>query len=169
MAGGASIFRRTPEYLKLAVANGTIEGQIGLLTGGSGVVPCAGARVYLLLRPVDVDSVKRRVIEKNGTFSPHLAHMYLDMVISSPETQDKLSYAKTRTDGKGNFLFSNLPPDRWYYVTAQALTEHVMVSWQVGVYLRQGERVQIVLTNTNAALPIYRPRDVLLTDQDKVR
>lgn len=167
MAGGAGIFRRTPEYLKLAVANATIEGQVGLLTGGSGIMPCAGARIYLLLRPVDVDSVKRKVIEKNGTFSPHLAHMYLDMVISSPETQHKLSYARTRADDNGNFLFPNLPPDRWYYVTAQALTDHVMVSWQVGVYLLQGERVQIVLTNTNAALPIYRPPDVLLANQDK--
>jgi len=152
--------------LKLAIANGTIEGRIGLLAK-DGVIPCGGARVYLLLRPLDVDSVKRKVIEKHGHYVPHLAHMYLDVVISSPETQQRISYARTLSEEDGSFLFKNLPPDRWYYVTAQALTEQVMVSWQIGVYLREAERVQVVLTNTNAALPVYMPANLQL--QSKVR
>lgn len=130
-----------------------------------GVIPCGGARVYLLLRPLDVDSVKRKVVEKHGTYIPHLAHMYFDVVISSADTQNRLSYARTRTEEDGSFLFKDLPPDRWYYVTAQALTEQVMVSWQMGVYLREGERVQVVLTNTNAALPIYHPASLQLERQ----
>jgi hypothetical protein len=150
--------------LKLAIANGTIEGRVGLLAKDA-VIPCGGARVYLLLRPLDVDSVKRKVIEKHGTYIPHLAHMYLDIVISSPETQQKLSYARTRTEEDGSFLFTDLPPDRWYYVTAQALTEQVMVSWQIGVYLREAERVQVILTNTNAALPVYMPANLQLERQ----
>ena len=152
--------------MKLAIANGTIEGRIGLLAK-DGVIPCGGARVYLLLRPLDVDSVKRKVIEKHGHYVPHLAHMYLDVVISSPETQQRISYARTLSEEDGSFLFKNLPPDRWYYVTAQALTEQVMVSWQIGVYLREAERVQVVLTNTNAALPVYMPANLQL--QSKVR
>lgn len=152
--------------MKLAIANGTIEGRVGLLTK-DGLIPCSNARVFLLLRPVDVDSVKRRVIAKYGMLSAHMAHMYLDMVISSPETQHKLSYARTRTDDEGNFVFKNLPPDRWFYVTAQALTEQVMVSWQVGVYLYPGERVQIVLTNTNTALPVYQPPNVQLQEKGR--
>ncbi len=91
--------------------------------------------------------------------------MYLDIVISSPETQQKLSYARTRTEEDGSFLFRDLPPDRWYYVTAQALTEQVMVSWQIGVYLREAERVQVILTNTNAALPVYLPANLQLERQ----
>ena len=130
------------------------------------MIPCGGARVYLLLRPLDVDSVKRKVIEKHGHYIPHLAHMYLDVVISSPETQRRISYARTLSEEDGSFLFKNLPPDRWYYVTAQALTEQVMVSWQIGVYLREAERVQVVLTNTNAALPVYMPANLQL--QNKV-
>jgi len=39
-------------------------------------------------------------------------------------------------------------------VMAQALG-NVMVSWQTAVYLYPKERVQVVLTNTNASLPIY--------------
>ena len=121
------------------------------------MIPCGGARVYLLLRPLDVDSVKRKVIEKHGHYVPHLAHMYFDMVMTSPDTVQRLSYARTKTEEDGSFVFKDLPPDRWYYVTAQALTEQVMVSWQMGVYIREGERVQVILTNTNAALPIYLP------------
>jgi len=51
-------------------------------------------------------------------------------------------------------VFRNPPPERRYYVVAQALGP-VMVSWQSGVYLYTRERVQVILTNTNAALPIY--------------
>lgn len=148
--------------MKLAVANGTIEGQIGLLDG-NGMAACAGARVYLLLRPIELDPIKRKAMVETGVLNPRLANMYLDMVISAPETRQRLAYATTRTDGEGGFTFADLPPDRWYYVTAQAFPSDAMVSWQVGIYLRQGERVQVVLTNTNAALPVYTPPRVNIT------
>ncbi len=92
-------------------------------------------------------------------YNPLLAHMYVEYVISNPETQSKLAYAKTRTTPNGTFVFPNLPADRWYYVTAQALTGPVLVSWQLGVYLYPKERVQVFLNNANAALPIYTKPD----------
>lgn len=148
--------------MKFAVANGTVEGRIGLLDG-TGLAACAGARVYLLLRPIELDPIKRKAMVEAGALNPRLANLYLDMVISAPETRDRLAYATTRTDAEGGFTFADLPPDRWYYVTAQAFPSNAMVSWQVGIYLRQGERVQVVLTNTNAALPIYTPPHVNIT------
>jgi len=110
--------------------------------------------VYLLLQPIDFDAIKQKAL-KDGVFNPMLAHMVVEYVIASPETQSKLAYAKARTDAKGQFLFPNLPGDRWYYVTAQALTGQVLVSWQIGVYVYPKERVQVFLHNANAALPIY--------------
>ena len=80
--------------------------------------------------------------------------MYIEYVLVNPETQAKNAYAQVRTDARGRFEFRNLPGDRWYYVMAQALG-NVMVSWQTAVYLYPKERVQIVLTSTNASLPIY--------------
>lgn len=119
-----------------------------------GVVPCASASVHLLLKPLDFDGIKQRASQK-GDFNPLLAHMVLEYVIANSDTQSRIAYAKTKTDGRGQFAFSNLPADRWYYVTAQALTGPVLASWQLGVYLYPKERVQVLLTNTNAVLPIY--------------
>jgi hypothetical protein len=85
--------------------------------------------------------------------------MYVEYVIASPEMQDKLSYAKTKTNAKGQFVFPNLPGGRWYYVTAQALTGPVLVSWQVAVYLNPKDRIQVFLHNANAALPMYVKQD----------
>src|SRR2546425_8768193 len=56
-------------------------------------------------------------------------------VIANPETQSKLAYAKTRTNAKGQFLFPNLPGDRWYYVTAQARSEEHTSELQSLAYL----------------------------------
>lgn len=81
--------------------------------------------------------------------------MFVEYVIASPETQSKLAYSKTKTNAKGEFVFPNLPADRWYYVTAQALTGQVLVSWQLGVFLYPKERIQVFLNNGNAVLPIY--------------
>ncbi len=119
------------------------------------IIPCASANVYLLLKPIDIDMIKKKAAQKDGVYNSLLAHMYVEYVISNPETQSKLAYARTKTNGKGQFVFPNLPADRWYYVTAQALTGHVLVSWQLGVYLYPRERVQVFLNNANAALPIY--------------
>lgn len=87
--------------------------------------------------------------------NPRLAHLYVDYVVSSPATQQRLAYAKTRTNQQGLFELPDLPPNRRYYILAQALTGRVMISWQVEIYLHEGERVQVFLTNANAALPIY--------------
>lgn len=106
-----------------------------------------------------MDTIKKKAAEKDGVYNPLLAHMYVEYVISNPETQSKLAYAKTRTNPNGTFVFPNLPADRWYYVTAQALTGPVLVSWQLGVYLYPKERVQVFLNNANAALPIYTQPD----------
>jgi len=112
------------------------------------------AYVFLLLQPIDFDAIKQKAL-KDGVFDTLAAHMMVQYVVASPETQSKLAYAKTKTNAKGQFLFPNLPGDRWYYVTAQALTGQVLVSWQIGVYVYPKERVQVFLHNTNAALPIY--------------
>lgn len=93
---------------------------------------------------------------KDGVFNTRLAHIAVGYVIANSETQSKLAYAKTKTNAKGQFVFPNLPGDRWYYVTAQALTEQALVSWQIGVYVYPKERVQVFLHNANAALPIYQ-------------
>jgi hypothetical protein len=153
------IFRKRSPIADLArnavALNGTIEGYVGLLRGRGEVVPCAKARVYLLVRPVDMDGVKKKAADPEGQFSPRLAHLYVEYLMINPETQRKNAYAKTLTDAKGRFEFANLPADRYYYLVAQALGGSVMVSWQVSVWLNVKERVQVVLTNTNASLPIY--------------
>jgi hypothetical protein len=138
-----------------AELNGTIEGRLGVATGDGEVIPCVGANVHLLLKPIDFDAIKRKAAQKDGAFNPMLAHMYVEYVIASPETQSKLAYARTHTNGKGLFVFRNLPGERWYYVTAQALTGSFLVSWQIGVYLHSKGRVQVFLHNANAALPMY--------------
>jgi hypothetical protein len=152
-----TIFRRRSPITQLAKSaaalNGTIEGWIGLLQSGGRVVPCHDARVYLLVRPIDLDSIKKKAAQ-NGSFNLRLAHMYIEYVMVNPDTQAKSAYAQMRTDAKGRFEFRGLPGDRWYYVMAQALGS-MMVSWQTAVYLYPKERVQVVLTNTNASLPIY--------------
>ncbi len=107
------------------------------------------------MKPIDIDAIKKKAAQKDGVFNPLLAHMFVEYVITSHETQSKLSYAKTKTNAKGEFFFPNLPGDRWYYVTAQALTGQVLVSWQVGVFLYPKERIQVFLNNANAVLPIY--------------
>lgn len=117
--------------------------------------PCIGAFVHLLLRPIDLHVVRKKATDDAGVLNPRLAHLYIDYVVSSPATQRKLAYANTRTDDQGVFAFPNLPPDRWYYIIAQALTGQVMISWQLAVHLHEGERVQVFLTNANATLPIY--------------
>jgi hypothetical protein len=81
--------------------------------------------------------------------------MLVEYVISSAETQAKLAYTRTKTNAKGTFAFPNLPADRWYYVTAQALTGPVLVSWQIPIYLYPKERVQVFLNNANAILPSH--------------
>lgn len=111
--------------------------------------------MYLLLRPLDLDAVRKKATDETGALIPRLAHLYIDYVVSSPATQQKLAYAKTRTDRQGFFELPNLPPNRRYYLIAQALTGKVMISWQVEVYLHEGERIQVFLTNANAVLPIY--------------
>jgi len=157
-----AIFRKRSPIDVLArsaqARNGTIEGWVGLLKGHGEVVPCAGARVYLLVRPVDLDSVRKKAALGSGGFNPRLAHLYVEYLMINPETQRRNAYAKARADARGRFEFRNLPSERWYYVIAQALG-NVMVSWQVAVYLHPRERVQIVLTNTNAALPIYSEQE----------
>ena len=143
---GCAIFRKLIQAQQAASAtdlNGTIEGRIGLVGADGKAIPCASASVYLLLQPIDIDAIKQKAV-KDG------------YVIASHETQSKLAYAKTKTNAKGQFLFSNLPGDRWYYVTVQALTEQELVSWQIGVYVYPKERVQVFLHNANAALPIYK-------------
>lgn len=155
---GRPIFRkliRAQVAANAADLNGKIEGRLGIATDEGKVVPCTGASVHLLLKPIDFDAIKKKAAEKDGVFNPLLAHMYVEYVIASPEMQTKLSYAKTKTNAKGQFVFSNLPGERWYYVTAQALTGPVMVSWQVAVYLYPKERIQVFLHNANAALPMY--------------
>lgn len=155
---GCEIFRKLIQTQQVASAtdlNGTIEGRVGLVTGEGKIIPCADAAVYLLLQPIDFDAIKQKAI-KDGVFQPRLAHIAVGYVIASHQTQSKLAYAKTKTNGKGQFVFPNLPGDRWYYVTAQALTEQALVSWQIGVYVYPKERVQVFLHNANAALPIYK-------------
>jgi hypothetical protein len=112
--------------------------------------------VFLLVKPIDIEEVKRRAA-RDGVFNPLLAHMFVEYVVCSPQTQNRLAYARTRTDARGRFVFSNLPGDRWYYVVAQALTGTALASWQVAVYLYPRERVQIFLHNANAALPVCAP------------
>jgi len=155
---GCAIFRKLIQAQQAASAtdlNGTIEGRIGLVGADGKTIPCAGASVYLLLQPIDIDAIKQKAV-KDGAFNPRMAHIAVGYVIASHETQSKLAYAKTKTNAKGQFLFSNLPGDRWYYVTVQALTEQELVSWQIGVYVYPKERVQVFLHNANAALPIYK-------------
>ncbi len=155
---GRAIFRKLIQAQHVASAtdlNGTIEGRIGLVTGNGKIIPCTGANVYLLLKPLDIDAIKKKAAQKDGVYNPLVAHMVVEYLITNPETQRKLAYTKTKTNGKGQFVFPNLPGDRWYYVTAQALTGQVLVSWQIGVYLYPKERVQVFLHNANAALPIY--------------
>ncbi|HTE03421.1 MAG TPA: hypothetical protein VK739_04710 [bacterium] len=155
---GCAIFRKLIQAQQAASAtdlNGTIEGRIGLVGADGKTIPCAGASVYLLLQPIDIDAIKQKAV-KDGAFNPRMAHIAVGYVIASHETQSKLAYAKTKTNAKGQFLFSNLPGDRWYYVTAQALTEQELVSWQIGVFVYPKERVQVFLHNANAALPIYK-------------
>ncbi len=127
--------------------------------GNGKVIPCASANVYLLLKPIDIDAIKKKAAQKDGVFNPMLAHMYVEYVIAAPETQSKLAYARTRTNAKGLFVFRNLPGERWYYVTAQALTGPVLVSWQIGVYVHPKGRIQVFLHNANAALPMYVKQD----------
>lgn len=134
------------------------------MRSGGEVVPCADARVYLLVRPIDLDRVKQQA-SKNGSYNARMAHMYVEYVMVSPETQAKSAYAQMRTDARGRFAFRNLPGDRWYYVMAQALGS-VMVSWQAAVYLYPQERVQVVLTNANASLPIYTEEVSMSFDGD---
>lgn len=136
--------------------NGTIEGRIGLVTGSGTILPCANAPVYLLVKPLDLEDVKQKAV-RDGVFNPLLAHMFVEYVVGSPEIQNRLAYARTRTDTRGRFTFANLPGDRWYYVVAQALTGQALASWQVAVYLYPRERVQIFLHNANAALPVCAP------------
>ncbi len=112
--------------------------------------------MYLLVKPLDMDEVRQKAA-RDGVFNPLLAHMFVEYVVSSPEVQRRLAYARTTTDARGRFVFSNLPGDRWYYVVAQALTGKALASWQVAVYLYPRERVQIFLHNANAALPVYVP------------
>lgn len=134
------------------------------MRSGGEVVPCADARVYLLVRPIDLDRIKQQA-SKNGSYNARMAHMYVEYVMVSPETQAKNAYAQMRTDARGRFAFRNLPGDRWYYVMAQALGS-VMVSWQAAVYLYPQERVQVVLTNANASLPIYAEEVSMSYDGD---
>src|SRR3989442_1670887 len=121
--------------------NGTIEGRIGLVTGDGKTIACVNAYVFLLLQPIDFDAIKQKAL-KDGVFDTLAAHMMVQYVVASPETQSKLAYAKTKTNAKGQFLFPNLPGDRWYYVTAQALTGQWLVSWQIADYVYPKERVQ---------------------------
>ena len=138
--------------------NGTIEGRIGLVAGSGDIIPCARVPVYLLVKPIDIGDVRQKAV-RDGVFNPLLAHMVVEYVVGSPDVQNRLVYARARTDVRGRFVFSNLPGDRWYYVVAQALTGKVLASWQVAVYLYPRERVQIFLHNANAALPVYVPTD----------
>lgn len=159
---GQPIFRKLIQAQVAANAadlNGKIEGRLGIATDDGKLVPCTGASVHLLLKPIDFDTIKKKAAEKDGTYNPLLAHMYVEYVIASPEMQAKLSYAKTKTNAKGQFVFPNLPGGRWYYVTAQALTGPVLVSWQVAVYLNPKDRIQVFLHNANAALPMYVKQD----------
>jgi hypothetical protein len=133
--------------------SGTIEGRIALLMNGA-LLPCANANVYLLLKPLDMDGVKQKAVQE-GEFNPLLAHMALEYVITSAHTQSRAAYARVKTNAKGQFVFPDLPGDRWYYVTAQALTGPMLASWQLAVYLYPKERVQVFLTNANAVLPIH--------------
>jgi hypothetical protein len=163
---GQPIFRKLIQAQAAANAadlNGKIEGRLGIATDDGKLIPCAGARVCLLLKPIDFDMIKKKAAEKDGVFNPLLAHMYVEYVIASPETQSKLAYAKAKTNAKGQFVFSNLPAGRWYYVTAQALTGSVLVSWQVAVYLHPKERIQVFLHNANAALPMYVKQDTAVS------
>ena len=159
---GQPIFRKLIQAQVAANAadlNGKIEGRLGIATDDGKLVPCTGASVHLLLKPIDFDAIKKKAAEKDGTYNPLLAHMYVEYVIASPEMQTKLSYAKTKTNAKGQFVFPNLPGGRWYCVTAQALTGPVLVSWQVAVYLNPKDRIQVFLHNANAALPMYVKQD----------
>lgn len=134
------------------------------MQSGGQVVPCADARVCLLLRPIDLDQIKQQA-SKNGSFNPRLAHMFVEYVMVSPETQAKNAYAQLRTDSRGRFAFRNLPGDRWYYLLAQALG-NMMVSWQTAVYLYPQERVQVVLSSANASLPIFTEELSVSLDAD---
>lgn len=134
------------------------------MQSGGQVVPCADARVCLLLRPIDMDRIKHQAT-KDGSYNARLAHMFVEYVMVSPETQAKNAYAQQRTDGRGRFAFRNLPGDRWYYLLAQALGT-VMVSWQTAVYLYPQERVQVVLSTANATLPIYTEELSVSLDAD---
>lgn len=68
--------------------------------GDGKIIPCAQANVYLLLKPLDIDGIKKQAAQKDGIFNAQLAHMVIEYIIASPETQRKLAYTKTKTDAK---------------------------------------------------------------------
>src|SRR5438034_10971133 len=91
---GCAIFRKLIQAQQAASAtdlNGTIEGRIGLVGADGKTIPCAGASVYLLLQPIDIDAIKQKAVT-HAAFNPPMAHIAVGYVIASHETQSKLAY-----------------------------------------------------------------------------
>lgn len=154
---GALIGFPTSDTQGATAPTGTIEGQIGVIRGNGDVVPGSRVSMWLHSRGLDVPAI----IRKHSTDSSSetiqkiaILGMILEFTnLLGNQEYRKYQVATTTSNLYGEFTFSRLPTDRWYYVTAIYQTNFSTIVWHMPVLLRSHSRIE--LSNDNAALPIY--------------